>query len=154
MCDGLKVCHHSGNIPKQAAYARATTTPTFGRQANRREYCRFADERRTRTIDNSDTLQTQPKPSPTPCKQQTKPNATLNKQKPKPNPTPPLACRRGTPTLLYFSDTKPTVRHLLEYPQQVMLHVGPVAHTTPVFVADGASRHPEPDVVGLPGSPQ
>ena len=58
MCDGLKVCHHSGNIPKQAAYARATTTPTFGRQTNRREYCRFADERRTRTIDNSDPLQT------------------------------------------------------------------------------------------------
>ncbi len=27
MCDGLKVCHHSGNIPKQAAYASATATP-------------------------------------------------------------------------------------------------------------------------------
>ena len=38
MCDGLKVCHHSGDIPKQAAQASATATPTFARQANRREY--------------------------------------------------------------------------------------------------------------------
>ena len=56
--------------------------------------------------------------------------------------------------MLYFSETKPTVLHLLEYLQQVPLHVGPVAHIRPIFVATAASRHREPIVLVLPDQPQ